>query len=191
MKFEHVLVQMKDRMPEKRYIHTKGVAMTAVHLAKKYGEDIDKAELAGILHDSVKYAEKEWLREKIISEKMDPNLLEYHHELWHAPVGSYVAEHEFQIHDEDVLNAIKYHTTGRAGMSPLEKIIYISDMIEPSRNYPGVELLREKAEIDLEDAMVSCMVHSMTFLIDKKQPVFPDSFHCYNDLIQKKGKVNE
>lgn len=191
MKFEHVLVQMKDRMPEKRYIHTKGVAMTAVHLAKKYGEDIDKAELAGILHDSVKYAEKEWLREKIISEKMDPNLLEYHHELWHAPVGSYVAEHEFQIHDEDILNAIKYHTTGRAGMSPLEKIIYISDMIEPSRNYPGVELLREKAETDLEDAMVSCMVHSMTFLIDKKQPVFPDSFHCYNDLIQKKGKVNE
>ncbi len=191
MKFEHVLVQMKDRMPEKRYIHTKGVAMTAVHLAKKYGEDIDKAELAGILHDSVKYAEKEWLREKIISEKMDPKLLEYHHELWHAPVGSYVAEHEFQIHDEDILNAIKYHTTGRAGMSPLEKIIYISDMIEPSRNYPGVELLREKAETDLEDAMVSCMVHSMTFLIDKKQPVFPDSFHCYNDLIQKKGKVNE
>ena len=191
MKFEHVLVQMKDRMPEKRYIHTKGVAITAVHLAKKYGEDIDKAELAGILHDSVKYAEKEWLREKIISEKMDHNLLEYHHELWHAPVGSYVAEHEFQIHDEDILNAIKYHTTGRAGMSPLEKIIYISDMIEPSRNYPGVELLREKAEIDLEEAMISCMVHSMTFLIDKKQPVFPDSFHCYNDLIQKKGKVNE
>lgn len=191
MKFEHVLLQMKDRMPEKRYIHTKGVAITAIHLAKKYGEDIEKAELAGILHDSVKYAKKEWLREKIVSEKMDPILLEFHHELWHAPVGSYVAEHEFHIHDEDILNAIKYHTTGRAGMSSLEKIIYISDMIEPGRNYPGVELLREKAEQNLQDAMISCIQHSMTFLIDKKQPVFPDSFHCYNDLIQKKGKVNE
>ncbi|MFJ5768537.1 bis(5'-nucleosyl)-tetraphosphatase (symmetrical) YqeK [Psychrobacillus sp. NPDC093180] len=191
MKFEHVMEQMKARMPEKRYIHTRGVATTAVHLAEKYGEDSEKAELAGILHDSVKYAEKEWLREKIISEKMDPILLEFHHELWHAPVGSYVAKNEFNINDEDILNAIKYHTTGRAGMSRLEKIIYISDMIEPSRNFPGVELLREKAELDLEDAMISCIQHSMTFLIEKKQPVFPDSFHCYNDLIQKKGKVNE
>ncbi|TQR10592.1 bis(5'-nucleosyl)-tetraphosphatase (symmetrical) YqeK [Psychrobacillus soli] len=191
MKFEHVMEQMKDRMPEKRYIHTRGVAMTAVHLATKYGEDPEKAELAGILHDSVKYAEKEWLREKIISEKMNPILLDFHHELWHAPVGSYVAKHEFHIHDEDTLNAIKFHTTGRAGMSRLEKIIYVSDMIEPSRNFPGVELLREKAEIDLEDAMISCIQQSMIFLIEKKQSVFPDSFHCYNDLTQKKGKVNE
>ncbi|MFJ8063075.1 bis(5'-nucleosyl)-tetraphosphatase (symmetrical) YqeK [Psychrobacillus sp. NPDC096426] len=191
MKFEHVMEKMKDRMTEKRYIHTRGVALTAVHLAQKYEEDTEKAELAGILHDSVKYAEKEWLREKIISEKMNPILLEFHHELWHAPVGSYVAKNEFKINDEDILNAIKYHTTGRAGMSRLEKIIYVSDMIEPSRSFPGVEFLREKAELDLEDAMIRCIQHSMTFLIEKKQPVFPDSFHCYNDLIQKKGKVNE
>ncbi|WP_144511151.1 bis(5'-nucleosyl)-tetraphosphatase (symmetrical) YqeK [Bacillus sp. FJAT-22090] len=191
MKFEQLLDQMKSRMPEKRYIHTRGVAMTAIHLAKKYGEDTEKAEIAGILHDSVKYAGKEWLRNIILSEKMDPTLLDFHHELWHAPVGSYVAKTEFQIEDEDILQAIKYHTTGRAGMSPLEKIIYISDMIEPSRNFPGVDLLREKAEKDLEDAMLSCIQHSVTFLIEKKQPVFPDSFHCYNDLIQKRGKVNE
>lgn len=191
MKFEQLLLQMKGRMPEKRFIHTQGVAMTAVHLAEKYGEDPEKAEIAGILHDSVKFADKEWLREIILSEKMDPLLLEFHHELWHAPVGSYVAKSEFHIDDEDILQAIKYHTTGRAGMSPLEKIIYISDMIEPSRNFPGVDLLREKAETDLEDAMLSCIRHSVTFLIEKKQPVFPDSFHCYNDLIQKKGKVKE
>lgn len=191
MKFEQLLEQMKRRMPEKRFIHTRGVAMTAIHLAKKYGEDTEKAEIAGILHDSVKYAEKEWLRNIILSEKMNPVLLDFHHELWHAPVGSYVAKTEFQIDDEDILQAIKYHTTGRAGMSSLEKIIYISDMIEPSRNFPGVDLLREKAEKDLEDAMLSCIQHSVTFLIEKKQPVFPDSFHCYNDLIQKRGKVNE
>ena len=96
MKFEHLLVQMKERMPEKRYVHTKGVAMTAIRLAQKYGEDPEKAEIAGILHDSVKYADKEWLKQIIISENMDPVLLEFHHELWHAPVGSYVAKHEFQ-----------------------------------------------------------------------------------------------
>ena len=191
MKFEHVMEKMKYRMPEKRYLHTRGVAITAIHLAEKYGEDVEKAELAAILHDSVKYADKNWMRDIIVSEKMDPILLEFHHELWHAPVGSYVAKNEFKIDDEDILHAIKYHTTGRANMSPLEKIIYISDMIEPGRNFPGVNLLREKAEIDLDDAMISCIQHSIKFLIEKKQPVFPDSFHCYNDLIQKRGKVKE
>lgn len=191
MKFEHLLVQMKERMPEKRYVHTKGVAMTAIRLAKKYGEDPEKAEIAGILHDSVKYADKEWLKQIIISENMDPVLLEFHHELWHAPVGSYVAKHEFKIEDEDILQAIKYHTTGRAGMSNLEKIIYISDMIEPSRQFFGVDVLREKAEKDLDDSMISCIAHSITFLIEKRQSVYPDSFHCYNDMMQKRGKVKE
>ncbi|MEK4246051.1 bis(5'-nucleosyl)-tetraphosphatase (symmetrical) YqeK [Psychrobacillus sp. FSL K6-2684] len=191
MRFENILEQMKNRMPERRYIHTRGVAETAIQLAGKYGADTEKAEIAGILHDSVKYAEKEWLKSIIISENMDAKLLEFHHELWHAPVGSYVAKKEFNIDDEDILNAIKFHTTGRAGMSDLEKIIYISDMIEPSRNFPGVEDLRKIANIDLEEGMLSCVQHSMAFLIKKRQPVFPDSFHCYNDLIQKRGKVKE
>ena len=96
-----------------------------------------------------------------------------------------------RLTDEDILQAIKFHTTGRAGMSKLEKIIYISDMIEPSRKFSGVDVLREKAKIDLDDSMISCITHSISFLIEKKQPVFPDSFHCYNDLIQKRGKVKE
>ncbi|SDM83086.1 putative HD superfamily hydrolase of NAD metabolism [Psychrobacillus sp. OK028] len=191
MKHEHLLEQMKSRMPEKRFVHTKGVAVTAIQLAKKYGEDVEKAEIAAILHDSVKYADTEWLRSIILSEKMNPLLLKFNQELWHAPVGSYVAKTEFQITDQDILHAIEFHTTGRAGMSKLEKIIYVSDMIEPGRKFSGVDLLREKAKVDLEDAMTSCIKHSVSFLIEKKQPVFPDSFHCYNDMIQQRGTVNE
>lgn len=191
MKFDNLLEQIKKRMPLKRFEHTKGVALTAIHLAKKYGVDPEKAEVAGILHDIVKFADKEWLRQMIISEHLDSMLLTFHHELWHGPVGSIVAKNEFQIENDDILQAICFHTTGRAGMSKLEKIIYISDMIEPSRNFPGLEELREKAELDLEEAMISCVTHSIKFLIEKKQPVFPDSFHCYNDLMQKRGKVKE
>ena len=191
MKYDNLLEQIKDRMPLKRFEHTKGVATTAIHLAEKYGEDQEKAEIAGILHDVVKYANYDWLKQMIISEHLDPLLLSFHHELWHGPVGSVVAKNEFHFDDEDILQAIRFHTTGRAGMSNLEKIIYISDMIEPSRNFPGIDVLREKAEIDLGEAMISCVTHSITFLIEKKQPVFPDSFHCYNDLIQKRGKVKE
>lgn len=191
MKYEHLLEQMKSRMPEKRLIHTKGVAETAIQMAIMYGEDPDKAEIAGILHDSVKYADKEWLKAIIVSEKMNPLLLAFNHELWHAPVGSFVARTEFQITDRDILQAIEFHTTGRAGMSQLEKIIFVSDMIEPSRNFPGIESLREKAMVHLDDAMTSCIKHSISFLLENKQPVFPDSFHCYNDLIQQRGTVEE
>lgn len=191
MKHERMLLQMKSRMPEKRYIHTIGVTETAILLANKFGIDAEKAEIAAILHDSVKYADKEWLRSIIVSEKMNPLLLQFNDELWHAPVGSFVAKTEFGITDQAILQAIEFHTTGRAGMSKLEKIIYVSDMIEPSRKFPGVERLREKAEVDLDEAMASCIKHSITFLVEKKQPVFPDSFHCYNDMIQQRGTVNE
>lgn len=188
MKHVDLLEKIKDRMPPKRFEHTKGVAKTAIHLAEKYGEDKEKAEIAGILHDVVKFADKDWLKQNILSEHLDPMLLTFHHELWHGPVGSIVAKKEFFIEDEDILHAIRFHTTGRAGMSNLEKIIYIADMIEPSRSFPGIEVLRDKAEIDLEDAMISCVTHSINFLIEKKQPVYPDSFHCYNDLLNRKEK---
>ena len=73
---------------------------------------------------------------------IDYRLASFHHELWHGPVGAIIARDEFDITDEDTLNAIRFHTTGRAGMSLLEKLIYVSDMIEPGRDFPGVEHIK-------------------------------------------------
>lgn len=190
---DELLLAIKDRMPEKRYIHTIGVTDTAIELAKRYGEDPKKAEVAAILHDSCKYADREWMKQIIIEQHMNRTLLQYHHELWHGPVGAYVAETEFHVADVAVLNAIRYHTTGRVGQSDLEKIVYIADMIEPNRKFPGVDELRKAAEeLTLHDLMIKCLTHSISFLISKHQPVFPDSFECYNDLLlQKKGQVKE
>lgn len=182
-----LLAAMKDRMPEKRYIHTIGVTDTAMALAEKFGQDPKKAEVAAILHDSCKYADRDWMKQTIIEQQMDPTLLQYHHELWHGPVGAYVAETEFGVTDMDMLNAIRFHTTGRAGMSDLEKIVYIADMIEPNRKFPDVDTLRAAAEeMTLDDLMIMCLSHSIQFLMSKHQPVFPDSFNCYNDLLLKK-----
>ncbi|WP_010303455.1 bis(5'-nucleosyl)-tetraphosphatase (symmetrical) YqeK [Kurthia senegalensis] len=187
MERARLLEAMKPRMPEKRYIHTIGVTDTAMTLAEKFGQDVQKAEVAAILHDSCKYADKDWMKQTIIEQKMDPTLLAYHHELWHGPVGAYVAETEFGITDLDMLNAIRFHTTGRIGMSDLEKVVYIADMIEPNRKFPGVDELREAAKsMSLEDLMITCLSHSIQFLMSKHQPVFPDSFNCYNDLLLKK-----
>lgn len=182
-----LLAAMKDRMPERRYIHTIGVADTAIELATRFNLDTKKAETAGILHDSCKYADRVWMKEVIKGENMNPLLLDYHHELWHGPVGAYVAQKEFHVEDEDVLNAIRYHTTGRANMSDLEKIIYIADMIEPNRQFSDVEELRKAAQVlPLDELMSECITHSIGFLISKGQPVFPDSFECYNDILQKR-----
>ncbi|WP_019415539.1 bis(5'-nucleosyl)-tetraphosphatase (symmetrical) YqeK [Paenisporosarcina sp. TG20] len=181
-----MLNSIRTRMPEKRYVHTIGVMNTSIRLAKVYGGSEKDVELAAILHDVVKYSDREWMKKVIVEQQMEPTLLAFHHELWHAPVGAYVAKHEFDVMNQDVLNAICYHTTGRKGMSKLEKIIYCADMIEPNRQFPGVEDLRQQDELGLNELMKACIKHSIEFLITKNQPVYPDSIHCYNDLVTRK-----
>lgn len=178
---KEILLKIQPRMKEKRFLHSIGVANTAMKLAEQSGIDPSKAELAGLLHDVCKYANREWMAEQIKSHALDPRLLDYHHELWHGPVGSLVAKYEFGVDDEDVLNAITYHTTGRQGMSTLEKIIYVADLIEPSREFTKVDDLREWAAKDIELGMKYGIRHTVQFLVKQKQVVFPDSFECYND----------
>jgi len=186
MNREELLNAISTRMPEKRYVHTLGVMETAIRLAKVYDVSEKDAEIAAILHDVVKFADRGWLEQTIVSQQMDPTLLLFHHELWHAPVGAYVAETEFGITNSEILNAICYHTTGRANMGKLEKIIYCADMIEPGRKFPGVEELRLQDEQGLDALIKLCVKRSIQFLMQKNQPVYPDSIHCYNDLVTRK-----
>ncbi|MBB5180797.1 putative HD superfamily hydrolase involved in NAD metabolism [Planomicrobium koreense] len=186
-----MLQKVKKRLPENRYNHVLGVLGTAVELAKRFNVPEEKAQVAAILHDVAKFSDRQWMQSVIISQKMDPLLLDYHAELWHAPVGAYVASYEFGVNDEDVLNAIRYHTTGRAGMSDLEKIIYVADMVEPNRKFTGVDELRQLKEQGLDVMMEACIKHSIEFLVSKNQPVFPDSLKCYEYFTKQKGKVKE
>ncbi|WP_416144504.1 bis(5'-nucleosyl)-tetraphosphatase (symmetrical) YqeK [Planococcus koreensis] len=186
-----MLQKVKKRLPENRYNHVLGVLGTAVELAKRFNVPEEKAQVAAILHDVAKFSDRQWMQSVIISQKMDPLLLDYHAELWHAPVGAYVASYEFGVSDEDVLNAIRYHTTGRAGMSDLEKIIYVADMVEPNRKFTGVDELRQLKEQGLDVMMEACIKHSIEFLVSKNQPVFPDSLKCYEYFTKQKGKVKE
>lgn len=186
-----MLQKVKKRLPENRYTHVLGVMAAATGLAQKFDVPQDKAQIAAILHDVAKFSDREWMKSIIISKNMNPLLLEYHSELWHAPVGAYVANYEFGVEDEDILNAIRYHTTGRAGMSDLEKIIYIADLTERNRKFSGVEELRQLKEQGLDVMMEACVKHSIEFLQSKNQPVYPDSLKCYEYFVQQKGKVKE
>ncbi len=185
MEREQYLAAIKPRMPEKRYIHTLGVMETAIQLSKIYGENESKAETAAILHDIAKYADIEWMEEIVKTQQLDQQLIGWGSELLHGPVGAYIAESEFGITDEEILNAIRFHTTGRVAMSNLEKIIFVADMIEPNRKFDGVERLRKKAQKNLDKAMSACIRHTLAFLIDSKQAIYPLSIACYNDMMKR------
>lgn len=181
---------VKGQLPERRFKHTVGVMETAVALAKLYGADEKKAELAAIFHDYAKYRSREEMEKVILEENLPRDLLEHNIELWHAPVGAVLVEKETGISDEDILNSIRYHTTGRAGMTLLEKIIFLADYIEPGRNFPGVDEVRALARENLDFAMIKALANTISFLLEKRQLIYPDTIHTYNDLINKR-RTNE
>jgi len=186
MEREEALSIVKKQITEHRYLHTLGVADTAVVLAKQYGADVEKAELAAIFHDYAKFRPKEEMREIIRNQGMPQDLLQFNAELWHAPVGAYLVEKEVGITDRDILDAIRYHTTGRPGMTTLEKVIYLADYIEPGRHFPGVEEVREMAKANLDRALIKSIQNTIVFLLKKNQAVYPNTFYTYNDLVINK-----
>ncbi|HET7580887.1 MAG TPA: bis(5'-nucleosyl)-tetraphosphatase (symmetrical) YqeK [Bacillales bacterium] len=181
---ETALEIVKPQLTQRRYEHTVRVTDTALDLAEIYSVDRDKTEIAGILHDYAKFRPKEEMAHLIEEEGSLPDeLLSYHIELWHAPVGAVLVEKETGISDPDVLGAIRYHTTGRDGMSQLEKVIFLADYIEPGRDFPGVDHVRELAKNDLDGAVVQALVNTITFLMKKKAKVHPDTLAAYNSLV--------
>ncbi|HJV44388.1 MAG TPA: bis(5'-nucleosyl)-tetraphosphatase (symmetrical) YqeK [Bacillota bacterium] len=183
---EELLKRVQEQMPEHRFTHTQGVASTAVRLANQYGANEDDAELAGILHDYCKYWNKEKMQEIIEQTNSIPkDLLLFDKELWHAPVAACVAEKELGIYNPDVLSAIRFHTSGRTGMSLLEKIVWLSDYIEPGRIFPGVEEVRLLAEQNLDQALIKAFGNTISFLAKQGKKIYPLTLEAYNDLVQQ------
>ncbi len=157
---------MEKALDAKRYEHSLGVEFTAACMAMKYGCDIENARIAGILHDCAKCipdSEKILLCEKngieiSAVEKKKPALL-------HAKAGAFLAKTQYGIKNEDIINAIMYHTTGRPDMSLLEKIIFLSDYIEPNRKtIPGLLEAREACFNDINAAMAVVLKNVLEYL---------------------------
>ena len=171
-------VLMASRMRQPRLKHSKNVAKEAVRLAKKYGADVSKAELAGILHDATKETpEEEQLslieRAGIVLTPLERTT----HKLWHA-----ISEVELGITDEDIINSIRFHTTGREGMSLLEKVIFIADFTSAERDYDGVDKMRKAADKSLEEAMLEGLSFTIADLSQRKLAIAPDTFAAYNEV---------
>ncbi len=188
MQKDKALELVKDQLTEKRFRHTLGVVDTAVRLAGRHGADEKKAELAAIFHDYAKFRDISEMEQILLENGMDRRLLDHHHELWHAPAGAVLVRKEAGLADADVLSAIRWHTTGKAGMTVLEKVVFLADYIEPGRSFPGVDEVRDLAEKNLDDAVIQALKNTIQFILSKSQPVFPDTVDAYNDLVMKKNK---
>lgn len=137
---------IKARMGDYRYTHSVNVSKEARKLAKLYGADEEKAAIAGILHDITKETPKDEQLQIILDGGIILDSIQMNApKLWHSISGSVYVQKELGIEDEDILNAIKYHTTGRAGMTLLEKIIFIADFTSEERDYKGVSTMRKKS----------------------------------------------
>jgi predicted HD superfamily hydrolase involved in NAD metabolism len=168
-----------------RWEHTLRVVDTAVKLAHHEGVDPQKAEIAATLHDYCKFWSADELIVWIKRHHLPPDLLDYNSHLWHAPVGAEVARLHFGIRDEEILDAIRYHTSARPQMSQLEKIIYLADYMEPGRQFPGVEEVRELANIDLEKALLQAIDYVIISLIDRRQKIYPLTLEARNDQLHR------
>ena len=163
------LKRVKKKLTQGRYEHTLRVEAEAVRLARHYQADWQKASIAALLHDSAKnYSNDKKMKlvkkYDITSSKAE----EANIDLVHAKLGSFIASHKLGITDREILNAIKYHTTGRPSMSLTEKIIYIADFTEPGRkDFPGLKKARELAYTDLNQALIKILMMTLNHCIDR------------------------
>ena len=150
-------------LSEKRLVHTEGVRKTARELCEIYGADAGKADLAVCCHDIFRGRQSDELDE-LIDKYGIPERYKGNANLSHGKIAAAVMEKEFGIKDRQIIDAVSYHTTGRAGMSLLEKIVFLADAIEPGRDYPLVGRLRELSVTDLDRACLESLEGTVSFL---------------------------
>lgn len=156
----------------KRLVHSKNTALVALSLNRNFCPKIDedKVLLAGLLHDVGKMYDKTELPKNIINAIPSDSIGT---PVQHQFVSAEIVKNDFHISDEDVLNAIRFHTTGRENMSQFEKLIYVSDLISYERNFQGVESLRKAVYNDFEKGFITCLTYSRDYVVETGRAVYP------------------
>ena len=176
---------LRSKLDDYRYIHSLGVAKSAKELAALYGADEEKAYTAGLLHDVMKNASPD--EQLQIMEKADIILSpceKLNQKLWHAIAGAAFLKTELNITDEEIISAVRWHTTGKVGMTTLEKTVYLADFISEDRTYPDVDEVRRLAHISLERAIVYTQKYCIQKLLSQNMIIDPSGVECYNDLVR-------
>ena len=187
MDYKQIEKLLKEMLPQKRLKHSLSVSECAIKLSEIYNCDKEKAKTAGLVHDCAKYFTNKEIEDYVNKFNIELGPLEENNiALSHSIVGSYVAREVFNIKDEEILNAIKYHTTGKENMSLLEKIIYMADLVEEGRNFPKVEELRKLVfSGKLNEALLLSFDNTIKFVIDNKQLIHPRTVSARNYILRQ------
>ncbi len=196
MKREKIMNAIRKSLPSRRFEHTLGVTYTAACLAMRYGEDIEKARIAGLLHDSAKYmSSKEKIQTCLKNGLSVSEYEEKNPELLHAKLGAYLAREEYGISDPEILSAITWHTTGKPDMTLLEKILYIADYMEPNRDQaPNLPEVRRLAFLDLDECLFLILKDSVSYLASRNiiiDPMTQTTYEYYKALRENQGNIKK
>ena len=183
---EKILEYIRMNLKESRLQHTYRVAETAVAMARREGADVRKAGIAALLHDCARNLPPEKLN-SLVEELGLPDRYRDNVNLSHSKVGAAFAGRLFNIDDREILDAISYHTTGRCRMTTLEKIVFLADAIEPGRDYPGVEAIRDAAEESLDRGCLKSLEGTIEFLKAADKFIDNDTIEAFNDIKEKIG----
>lgn len=184
--FEAAKKILVARLSPARYQHSLGVSQTAAELAQIYGQDCEKSAFAGLVHDITKNVEQTQQYELLARFGVPiTSPLRYSPAVLHSVTGAYLARAQFGL-DEQMFRAILYHTTGHRGMDRFEMILFVADLIEPSRVFPDVESLREKAKTDIDAVALEKVRFSILSNVKKGLYLHPDTLDLYNEFSEKR-----
>lgn len=187
MTLEAMREKLASRLKPTRYEHSLGVSATAAFLAQRFDLDIEKARVAGLLHDCARQYPNEALAAEAQRRGIEIGLVEAAMPLLlHAYIGASLIQEEYGVQDQEIAQAIYRHTVGGSGMTDLDKIIYFADMIEPNRDYPEVEMLRRLSrEASLDEMVLAGLSQSIAFVNRKGHLIHPDTVTARNEIILK------
>lgn len=194
MKFYTILdlqEQLQKKLKPKRYMHTLGVQYTAANIAMCYQYDIEKAQIAALLHDCAKYLSDEKMLEKCQKYNINMSETEKEHPyLLHAKLGAYFAQTKYQIEDKEILGAITYHTTGKPEMNLLEKIVFVADYMEPGRpTINGLQEIRFQTYQDLDRAVYLILKNTLDYLKNNQNAIDETTKIAYDYYNSWKGEL--
>ncbi|MGI6030206.1 MAG: bis(5'-nucleosyl)-tetraphosphatase (symmetrical) YqeK [Eubacteriales bacterium] len=180
--------QLSREIPEQRFRHTLGVEKEAVWYAQKLGADAHKAAMAGLLHDVTKMWDEQRHRRAFATYGAQLSEVEWRSpKLFHPISGALVAQHLYGVEDREILDAIRYHTTARSGMTLLDKIVYMADFTEEGRTFPGAAEVRDKAHRDFHEGYRFALDFSIREIVSKGVLLHPGTVAARNEAIIHKG----
>ncbi|MGN0606099.1 MAG: bis(5'-nucleosyl)-tetraphosphatase (symmetrical) YqeK [Oscillospiraceae bacterium] len=181
---EKIKEYLKENLSKKRYTHSLNVADECRNMAEIYGEDVEKCYFAGLVHDICKEIPAEKQREMVLKSHRSVSMSELSSkQLWHAIAGAWYVENELGIKDNDIINAVRFHTIARAGMSRTEEIVYLGDLVSADRTFKDVKRMRKLAYSDINKAMLEALRFSVQNVVEKCGYLPNYTIEAYNQYV--------